>query len=128
MKDTEDTGMHSTPESIEEGTELQPGAADAEQRVYVVRDQRGCYWGKSKDWVDGRDPRQVARYRHHDEAVNTLFELSSKDVALRGTVLSASLNARGEPALAPGCLYTDTDTDTDTDAAALHLNAEPSPP
>lgn len=75
--------------------------------VFVVRDQRGCYWGKGREWVDGREPKQVARFRHRDEAVNTLFELSSKDVALRGSVIEAAPGPRGEPALAPGCLYPD---------------------
>ncbi len=65
--------------------------------VFVVRNQLGHYWGKSKSWVDGRDARQVARLKHHDEAVNLLFELSSKDVALRGEVVAAQSDGRGEP-------------------------------
>lgn len=72
--------------------------------VYVIRDQNGWYWGKSKEWQDGRDPRQLARYRHRDEAVNTLVELSARDIDLRGEVLAASLSERGEPQVAPGNL------------------------
>jgi hypothetical protein len=93
------------------GTGAAPGNTDTEAQgatVFVVRDQRGCYWGKGREWVDGREPRQVARFRHRDEAVNTLFELSSKDVALRGSVIEAEPGPRGEPALAPGCLYPDS--------------------
>ncbi len=67
--------------------------------VFVVRNQLGHYWGKSKSWVDGRDARQVARLKHHDEAVNLLFELSSKDVALRGEVVAAQTDGRGEPVI-----------------------------
>ncbi|PLW70306.1 hypothetical protein [Pseudohalioglobus lutimaris] len=65
--------------------------------VYVIRNQLGHYWGKSKAWVSGSEPKKVLRTKHEDEAVNTLFELSSKDVELRGAVVSAELSERGEP-------------------------------
>jgi len=67
--------------------------------VFVIRNQLGHYWGKSKTWVDGADPRAVLRVKHRDEGVNTLVELSSKDVELRGEVISAPLGDRGEPEL-----------------------------
>jgi hypothetical protein len=69
--------------------------------VFVVRNQLGHYWGKSKTWVDGSVPRTVMRTVHQDEAVNTLFELSSKDVELRGEVIKAQLTERGEPDIEP---------------------------
>ncbi|MEQ9464516.1 MAG: hypothetical protein RJQ10_12725 [Haliea sp.] len=69
--------------------------------VFVIRNQLGHYWGKARTWVDGLDTRTVQRLKHHDEAVNLLFELSSKDVELRGEVLSAELNDRNEPLLEP---------------------------
>jgi len=65
--------------------------------VYVIRNQVGHYWGKSKAWVDGTEARAVMRARHEDEAINTLFELSSKDFELRGEVVTAQLSERGEP-------------------------------
>lgn len=65
--------------------------------VYVIRNQSGHYWGKSKTWVSGSEPRKVLRAKHEDEAINTLFELSSKDVDLRGSVVSAELSERAEP-------------------------------
>jgi hypothetical protein len=61
----------------------------------------GHYWGKGKCWVDGLDARAVMRARHRDEAVNTLFELSSKDIGLRGEVVAAALGMRGEPEVEP---------------------------
>ncbi len=67
--------------------------------VFVIRNQLGHYWGKSKAWVDGSQPRQVLRTRHRDEAVNTLFELSSKDFELRGDVFEAAVDERGEPVI-----------------------------
>ena len=67
--------------------------------VFVIRNQLGHYWGKSKMWVDGSDPKASMRLKHHDEALNTLFELSSKDVELRGEILPVELNSRGYPVL-----------------------------
>ncbi|MFO7549776.1 MAG: hypothetical protein R6W80_00110 [Haliea sp.] len=69
--------------------------------VFVIRNQLGHYWGKSKAWVDGRDARAVQRLKHQDEAVNLLFELSSKDVDLRGEVVTAAVDERAEPLLEP---------------------------
>ena len=69
--------------------------------AYVIRNQLGHYWGKSKAWVDGSQPRLVLRSQHRDEAVNTLFELSSKDFELRGDVITVELTERGEPVIEP---------------------------
>jgi hypothetical protein len=69
--------------------------------VFVIRNQLGHYWGKSKAWVDGSQPRLVLRTQHRDEAVNTLFELSSKDFELRGDVVATQLSERGEPVIEP---------------------------
>lgn len=69
--------------------------------VYVIRNQLGHYWGKSKEWVDGTEPKAILRVKHEDEAVNTLFELSSRDFDLRGAVISASLTEKGEPDVEP---------------------------
>ncbi len=69
--------------------------------VYVIRNQHGHYWGKSKDWVSGDDPKAVLRAKHEDEAVNTLFELSAKDIELRGEVIAAALSERGHPEIEP---------------------------
>jgi hypothetical protein len=65
--------------------------------VFVIRNQLGHYWAKSKAWVDGSEARAVMRAKHEDEAINTLFELSSKDFELRGEVVAAELGERGEP-------------------------------
>jgi hypothetical protein len=67
--------------------------------VFVIRNQLGHYWGKSKTWVDGSQPKQVLRSAHRDEAVNTLFELSSKDFELRGELVVAQLSERGAPVI-----------------------------
>lgn len=69
--------------------------------VFVVRNQLGHYWGKGKLWVDGREARAVMRARHEDEAINTLFELGSKDFELRGEVICVPLSERGDPVVEP---------------------------
>lgn len=69
--------------------------------VFVVRNQLGHYWGKAKIWVDGSSPKSVLRTPYQDEAVNTLFELSSRDIELRGEVFPTTLSERGEPVIEP---------------------------
>lgn len=89
--------------------------------VFVIRNQLGHYWGKSKEWVDGRDARAVMRAKHEDEAINTLFELSSRDIDLRGEVVEATLNEKGNPMVEasdnplPGDPETETETETESD-------------
>ena len=99
--------------------------------VFVIRNQSGHYWGKKKLWVDGNDARIIMRDKHQDEAVNTLVEISSKDIDLRGEVLSAELNARGEPSVKPSAtpLPLDFDTPEATSADGPGDNQEtPEPP
>jgi len=69
--------------------------------VFVVRNQLGHYWGKAKTWVDGSSPRAVLRTPYQDEAINTLFELSSRDIELRGEVIATTLSERKEPVIEP---------------------------
>lgn len=69
--------------------------------VYVVRNQLGQFWGKSKAWADGREPKAIMRSAHEDEAFNTLFELSSKDFELRGEVVKVELSEKREPVVEP---------------------------
>ena len=69
--------------------------------VFVIRNQLGHYWGKNKAWVDGSQAKLVQRMPHRDEAINTLFELSSRDIDLRGEVVAAQLSERREPIIEP---------------------------
>ena len=91
--------------------------------VFVIRNQLGHYWGKSKTWVDGSEARAVMRAKHEDEAINTLFELGSKDFELRGEVLTAELSQRGEPVIEasqiPLLLKPEAEPEADADADAV---------
>ncbi len=69
--------------------------------IFVVRNQLGPSLGKSQAWVDGSVSRLEMRTQHEDDAINTLFELSSKDVELRGEVIASVLTERGDPVIEP---------------------------
>ena len=68
-------------------------------RSFILKNQDGHYWGRSKEWVDGSDRSRVAQYKHRDEASNTVFELSSKDFGLRAEILEMSLKEGKLPKL-----------------------------
>lgn len=68
-------------------------------RSFILKNQDGHYWGRSKEWVDGSDRSRVAQYKHRDEASNTLFELSSKDFGLRAEILEMTLKEGKLPKL-----------------------------
>jgi hypothetical protein len=94
--------------------------------VYVVRNQLGHYWAKSKTWVDGSDARVVMRAKHEDQAINTLFELSSRDIELRGEVLPAALGERGEPIIEASQIPLSLEPEAESEQAP-EPPAEPAP-
>lgn len=65
--------------------------------VFLIRNQLGQFWTRTQEWVDGREPQRLLKFRHQDEALNQLVELSAKDIELRGDLVSVQTNARGEP-------------------------------
>ena len=67
--------------------------------THLIRNQDGHYWGRGKRWVDGREGAKVAVYEHRDEVVNTVFELSSKDIELRAEILDIKLEEGKLPKL-----------------------------
>ena len=68
-------------------------------RSFILKNQDGHYWGRSKEWVDGSDRSRVAQYKHRDEASNTVFELSSKDFGLRAEIMEMTLKEGKLPKL-----------------------------
>ena len=64
---------------------------------YVVCNQLNQFWGRKKRWADGSKPRDVAVFKHEDEGLNQLVELSARDVELRGHVLAVETDERGLP-------------------------------
>ena len=66
---------------------------------FVVSNQHGHYYSKSKTWIDGRDPGRVYCPAYRDEALNTLLEINSRDIDLRGMIVEVETNSRGLPVL-----------------------------
>ncbi|MGK0442001.1 MAG: hypothetical protein ACJA0N_001808 [Pseudohongiellaceae bacterium] len=65
--------------------------------VYVVKNQDGYFASKKKEWLDGRDPKALFRSPHKDEAINMVFELSSKDIHVRAVTELVELNDKKFP-------------------------------
>lgn len=65
--------------------------------LFVIRNQHGLYISKKKEWLDGREPRLLFRSQHRDEAVNLVFELSSRDISLRAEVVRVELASNKHP-------------------------------
>ncbi|MEE4661895.1 MAG: heat-shock protein HtpX [Halieaceae bacterium] len=68
--------------------------------AYVVCNQLNQFWGKKKRWADGSKPRDIVTFKHEDEALNQLVELSARDVELRGRVEPVTLDDKGVPGVA----------------------------
>lgn len=67
--------------------------------IFVIRNQKGQFWTRASEWVDGREPQRLLKLKHQDEAVNQLVELSAKDIELRGEVIGVALNEKKEPVI-----------------------------
>jgi hypothetical protein len=70
--------------------------------TYVVINQLGQYLNKHKLWISGRDSQLIYRTIHKDEAINQVFEMSSKDIELRARVLIVELDDKSQPIVEPG--------------------------
>lgn len=68
-------------------------------QAYVIRNQHGQYLSRRDDWVSGRDASAVFFKAHYDEALNQLFEVSTKDISLRGKVVKVELSELKRPLL-----------------------------
>jgi len=68
--------------------------------VFVVKNQHDLYLSKQQEWVDGTDTQSLYRTRHRDESINTVFEVSSRDIYLRAESVVCEVDAKGNPLLA----------------------------
>lgn len=64
---------------------------------YIVKNQNGLFASKQKEWVDGSEPKLLFRSPHKDEALNVVFEVSSKDIYVRAQVVSCQLDDKKHP-------------------------------
>jgi len=66
-------------------------------QTFILQNQAQLFFGKNKEWVDGYDANAVFKTPHKDEAVNQMFEITSKDYTQRVKVLACELNEKGLP-------------------------------
>ena len=70
--------------------------------VFVIQNQYGHYLSKQLEWVDGRDKRVLYRTVHRDEAINVVFEQSSKNIELRAHPLECETDETAHPKVEAG--------------------------
>ncbi len=95
--------------------------------VFVVRNQDGYFATKKKEWECGREPKILFRSPHHDEALNMVFELSSKDIYLRAEAISVELDDKKMPVVevtAPPKPKPEAVADTEADEAPAEIAEE----
>ena len=90
------------------------------KKVFILQNQQQAFLNKHNEWIDGREPNLLYRTPHKDEAINQMFEVSSKDYTLRVHLLECPLSDRNQPLideehLPP--LNTDADTYPNSDQA-----------
>lgn len=66
-------------------------------QTFILQNQDKLFFGKNKEWVDGYDANAVYKTLHKDEAVNQMFEITSKDYKQRVKVLTCDLNEKALP-------------------------------
>lgn len=97
--------------------------------LYIIVNQNGHYLGKNKEWHDGHDPRTLYRSPHEDDAINTLFEVSAKDIELRGKVTEAEINDKGQPIVTISAIpLPQAETEVEIEAEAEQNTQQSAPP
>ncbi|MEN0038325.1 MAG: hypothetical protein AAGC78_14710 [Cellvibrio sp.] len=69
--------------------------------IFILQNQEKLFLGRQNNWLDGRDLAALYKTAHKDEAINQMFEASSKDYKQRIKVLSCSPNEKGLPLIDP---------------------------
>ena len=65
--------------------------------IFILQNQDKLFFGKQKEWLDGRDANALFKTPHKDEAINQLVEVSSKDYTQRIKVLGCAVSEKGLP-------------------------------
>lgn len=69
--------------------------------LFILQNQDKLFLGKQNNWVDGSDASVLFKSVHKDEAINQMFEVSSKDYTQRIKVISCAANEKGLPQIDP---------------------------
>ena len=67
--------------------------------VFVIKNQTEQFLSKQQEWVDAGQSQHLFRTAHRDEAINTVFEVSSKDIYLRAEIVACHVDGKGQPLL-----------------------------
>jgi hypothetical protein len=102
--------------------------------VFVIQNQHGHYLNKQLEWVDGHDKRTLYRTVHRDEAINLIFEQSSKNIELRAHPVECKTGESAQPNVEVGpvimiqqddCLGEEQQiTQTETEEAQLDTESD----
>ncbi len=65
--------------------------------LFILQNQDKLFLGRQNNWLDGRDLAALYKTVHKDEAINQMFEASSKDYRQRIKVLICNANEKGLP-------------------------------
>jgi len=65
--------------------------------TYVICNQQGQYLTRKDEWVSGKDSAVLYHDIHHDQTLNQLIEINSKDIALRGEIVTLALDDKKRP-------------------------------
>lgn len=68
-------------------------------QTFILQNQDKLFFGKNKEWVDGYDANSVFKTPHKDEAVNQMFEITSKDYKQRVKVIPCELDDKAVPVI-----------------------------
>ncbi len=71
------------------------------REVFILQNQDKLFLGKQHIWVDGRDLNNLFKSTHKDEAINQMFEASSKDYKQRIKIVCCQVNDKGMPIIDP---------------------------
>lgn len=72
--------------------------------LFILQNQDKLFLGRQNNWLDGRDLAALFKTVHKDEAINQMFEASSKDYRQRIKILNCSANEKGLPLIDPELL------------------------
>jgi len=67
------------------------------KHVFVIKNQHDQYLDKHSDWHSGKDANTLFRADDHDQALNTLLEVNTKDISLRGKIIEVELDEKKRP-------------------------------
>lgn len=88
--------------------------------MYILQNQDGYFLAKSGQWVDGREPVQLFRTVHNDEAVNQMFETNSRDFSLRISIMTCEVSSKGWPVIPEDQLPPPLPTEETTEPSEEH--------